>query len=247
MVASLRSPGSKGPTLGKHTLLCIGHRGAVGLEPENTLRSVRGALELGADGIEIDVHCLEGELIVIHDATLNRTTNGSGPLRHRTLAQVRSLDAGKGERIPLLREVLDAVDRRALVNIELKGLRTAAPVRTLLREYIAQRGWTPKDFLISSFRMAELRQLRDSGLPLGILFARSARLFRTLARGMCAWSIHVPLAHVTPRMVSSVHADGRKLFVFTVNDRTDMDRMDKMGVDGIFSDYPDRWTGKSAS
>lgn len=223
-----------------HTLLCIGHRGAAGHEPENTLRSVRRALEMGAGGIEIDVHCLEGELIVIHDSRLNRTTNGSGLLRRHTLAQVRNLDAGKGQRIPLLREVLDTVDRKALVNIELKGLRTAAPVLALLRDYVAHRGWSPSDFLISSFHRAELRQLRDSGFPIGILFARSARLFRPLARALGAWSIHVPLGRVTPGLVSRVHADGLKLFVFTVNDPADMDRMQQMGVDGIFTDYPDR-------
>ncbi len=225
-------------------MLCIGHRGAAGYEPENTLRSVRRALEMGADGIEIDVHCIEGELVVIHDNTLNRTTNGRGRLRRHTLAQVRRLDAGKGERIPLLREVIETVDRRALVNIELKGARTARPVLALLSEYLA-RGWVPGDFLISSFRRAELREVRHSGFPIGILFARSARLFRPLARALRAWSVHLPLAHVTPRLVARVHADGRKVFVFTVNDRADMKRMRDMGVDGIFSDYPDRWSSKS--
>ena len=226
-------------------MLCIGHRGASGHEPENTLRSVRRALELGAGGIEIDVHCLEGELIVLHDSRLDRTTDGSGPFRRRTLAQLRRLDAGNGERIPLLREVLDAVDRRAMVNIELKGRRTAAPVQALLREYIERRGWTASDFIVSSFHRAELRQLRDSGLRLGVLFARSARGFRPAAHRLNAWSIHVSLAHVSPRLVSRVHADGRKLFVYTVNDRPTMERMQQMGVDGIFSDYPDRWTGRA--
>jgi len=198
---------------------------------------------MGADGIEIDVHCLKGELIVIHDSTLNRTTNGSGSLRRRTFAELRGLDAGKGERIPLLSEVLDTVNRRALVNIELKGRGTAGPVEALVREYIA-RGWAPGDFVISSFHRSELRQMRDSRLPIGILFARSPRLFRRLAHALGAWSIHVPLAQVTPGLVSRVHADGRKLFVYTVNTRADMDRMHRIGVDGIFSDYPDRWTGK---
>jgi len=225
-------------------LLCIGHRGARGHEPENTLRSVRRALEMGADGIEIDVHCLEGELVVIHDNSLNRTTNGSGLLRRHTLAEVRLLDAGKLERIPLLREVLDTVDRRALVNIELKGLRTAAPVLALVREFIAARGWSPDDFLLSSFRRAELRALRGSGLRIGILYGRSPRLFRRLARALDAWSINVPLAHATPGLVSRTHADGRKLLVYTVNDRADMERMQQIGVDGIFTDYPDRWTAK---
>jgi glycerophosphoryl diester phosphodiesterase len=221
-------------------MLCIGHRGAAGLEPENTLRSVRRALELGADGIEIDVHCLEGELIVIHDSRLDRTTNGAGLLRRHTVPQVRSLDAGKGERIPLLREVLETVNRRALVNIELKGPRTAGPVLALLRDFVARGGWAPGDFLVSSFHRAELRQLRGSGFPIGILFARSARLFHRPARALGASSIHVPLAQVSPGLVSRVHDDGRKLFVFTVNDPADMERLKQMGVDGIFTDYPDR-------
>jgi glycerophosphoryl diester phosphodiesterase len=197
---------------------------------------------MGADGIEIDVYALEGELVVIHDSTLNRTTNGSGLLRRHTLAQVRALDAGKGERIPLLREVLDAVDRRAFVNIELKGPRTAAPVLALVRHYIASRAWASGDFLISSFRRAELRALRGCGLRIGILYARSPRLFRGRARALGAWSIHVPLTQVNPGLVSRVHADGRKILVYTVKDRASMDRMERLGVDGIFTDYPDRWT-----
>jgi glycerophosphoryl diester phosphodiesterase len=219
-------------------LLCIGHRGAAGLEPENTLLSVRRALEIGVAGVEIDVHCLDGEIIVIHDSRLNRTTNGSGPLRRHSLAEVRRLDAGKGERIPLLREVLDAVNRRAFVNIELKGRGTAIPVLRLLGEYTFHRGWIPSDFLLSSFNRVVLRVLRGSGFPIGILFPRSARLFRPLARSLGAWSIHLPLTQVTPGLVARAHADDRKVLVFTVNTRADMERLEKMGVDGIFTDYP---------
>ncbi len=205
---------------------------------------MRKALALGVDGIEIDVHWVHGELLVIHDDRLNRTTNGAGLLRHHSLAQLRALDAGKGERIPLLREVLDAVDRRVLLNIELKGRRTAQPVLALLREYTAHRGWVPHDFLISSFRRSELRQLRGSGFPIGILYAGSARLFRRFARELGAATINVPLHRATPGLVSRVHADGRKLLVYTVNEIADMDRMQHLGADGIFTDFPDRWTGK---
>jgi glycerophosphoryl diester phosphodiesterase len=205
---------------------------------------VRRALALGVDGVEIDVHCVDGQLLVIHDGRLNRTTSGSGLLRRHTLAHLRALDAGKGERIPLLSEVLDAVDRRALVNIELKGRHTARPVLSLLRDYTARRGWAPSDFLLSSFHRAELRQLPGSGFPIGILFAGSARLFRRIGRELGAASINVPLHRVTPGLVARVHADGRKLLVFTVNTREDMDRMERLGVDGIFTDFPDRWTGK---
>jgi glycerophosphoryl diester phosphodiesterase len=218
-------------------LICIGHRGAAGLEPENTLRSVRRALDLGADGVEIDVRLLDGELIVLHDAKLDRTTNGRGPLRKHSLAEVRALDAGKGERIPLLREVIDAIDRRALLNIELKGPGTASPVRALLANYLTQ-GWSPSAFLVSSFRRAELRRMRGSGLPVGILFAGASRRFRPLARTLGAVSIHVPLAHATPRLVRQVHAEGLRLFVFTVNTAADIGRMRAMGIDGVFTDFP---------
>jgi len=198
---------------------------------------------MGAGGIEIDVYSLGGELIVIHDTRLERTTNGRGLLRRRTLDEIRSLDAGKGERIPLLREVIEAIGPRVLLNIELKGPRTAAPVADLLREYLA-RGWSAEDFLISSFRRGELRQLRDSGFRTGLLFGRSPRLFRRAARTLGVWSIHVPIQHVTGGLVQRVHKDGRKLFVFTVNERSDMERMERLGVDAIFTDYPDRWTGE---
>src|SRR4051812_8026661 len=138
-------------------LLCIGHRGACGHEPENTLRSIRRALELGAQGIEVDVHFVGGEIIVIHDAKLDRTTNGKGYVARKSFAYLRSLDAGKGERIPTLREVFETVGRHAFINIELKGRRTAEPVARLIAEFVASRGRQYKDFLVSSFNRRELR------------------------------------------------------------------------------------------
>src|SRR4029453_18194831 len=101
--------------------LCIGHRGACGHEPENTLRSIRRALELRVDGIEIDVRLAGGELVVLHDARVDRTTNGHGYVFRKSLRELRLLDAGKGERIPTLREVFETVDRHAFINVELKG------------------------------------------------------------------------------------------------------------------------------
>src|SRR5712675_1536867 len=98
-------------------LFCFGHRGARGHEPENTVRSLRKALKLGADGIEVDVYFVDGELVVIHDDTLERTTNGKGRVEKKTFAYLRSLDAGLGEHIPTLREIFRAVDRRAVINV----------------------------------------------------------------------------------------------------------------------------------
>ena len=125
--------------------LCIGHRGAGGLEPENTLRSIRKALALGVDGVEIDVYAVEGQLVVIHDETLERTTNGAGHVEAQSFEYLRSLDAGMGEKVPTLREVLDIVDRRAFVNIELKGRETAALTSGLIREYMDKHAWKVQD------------------------------------------------------------------------------------------------------
>ncbi|MEM3426627.1 MAG: glycerophosphodiester phosphodiesterase family protein, partial [Thermoproteota archaeon] len=101
------------------SVLKIGHRGARFYEPENTLRSFRKALELGVDAVELDVRrTRDGELVVIHDAEVDRTTNGKGLVRELTLEEIRRLDAGKGEKIPTLEEALDFLDGRVKILIE---------------------------------------------------------------------------------------------------------------------------------
>lgn len=221
-------------------MLCIGHRGARGHEPENTLRSVQRALKLGADAVEIDVRVIDHELIVFHDATLRRTTNGRGRLTRKTFAELRALDAGKGERIPTLREVLDAVGRRGMINIELKGRGTAGPVAALIREYVRERGWQFSDFLVSSFHRRELRELAQSEIPLGILFKRFAGRFAPVAAELGACAIHPNLRYVNRRLVERAHASGLKVFVYTVNRPRDIARMKALGVDGLFTDFPER-------
>lgn len=138
-------------------LFCFGHRGARGHEPENTFGSVRKTLELGANGIEVDAHLADGRLIVIHDDTLDHTTNGVGRVMERPFAYIRSLDAGQGERIPTLAEVFDMLDRRVLVNVELKGPGTAAPVVQPIGRDVQTCGWRYEDFLVSSFDLAQIQ------------------------------------------------------------------------------------------
>lgn len=223
-------------------LLCIGHRGARGHEPENTLRSVRRALELGAQGVEIDVYFVDGELVVFHDAKLERTTNGRGRLARHTWSELRTLDAGLGEKIPSLREVFDAVQRRAFINIELKGRGSALPVAALIEEYVRERGWSYADFLVSSFHREELRRLIGSPIPLGLLFKRSARGFAKLAATFGAGVLHPHVRFTTRRLVRRAHALGLKVFVYTVNRPRDLARLRKIGVDGVFTDFPERVT-----
>jgi glycerophosphoryl diester phosphodiesterase len=102
-------------------MIIIGHRGAAALEPENTLLSIKRAMDIGVDAVEIDVHLSKDkDLVVIHDATVDRTTNGKGPVSSYTVQEIKRLDAGKGETIPTLQEVIDLIDKRVLLIIELK-------------------------------------------------------------------------------------------------------------------------------
>ncbi|MEE9255429.1 MAG: glycerophosphodiester phosphodiesterase family protein [Pseudomonadales bacterium] len=216
----------------------IGHRGAAGHEPENTLRSFARAVEMGAHAIELDVFLLEGELVVIHDDSLERTTNGTGKLAEHTLSAVRSLDAGAGERVPLLCEVLFAIDGAVGINVELKGEGTGARLVAYLKEHDHDGA----GILASSFRHAELAAHREAGgsCPLGLLFGRSAEGLFERAEALDPYAVHLSVRLATSALVDRIHERGTRVFVYTVNELDVLKRMRDAGVDGVFSDYPDR-------
>lgn len=224
-------------------ILKIGHRGACGHEPENTLRSFEKALELGVDMVELDVHlCQSGEVVVMHDETVNRTTNGKGPIREKRWSDLQLLEAGKGEKIPLLREVFDLVARRAKINVELKGEKTAVPVVQLIREYTDRREWPYDDFLVSSANLKEIREVArlNHEIKIGLLPSKEVTDLIRMAATLHAYSVHPHLKMVTEDFVESAHQKGVKVFVWTVNPPKEIQRMKSLKVDGIFSDYPDR-------
>jgi glycerophosphoryl diester phosphodiesterase len=223
--------------------ICIGHRGAGGHEPENTLRSVRRGLALGAQGVEIDVRLVHGELLVMHDAKLDRTTNGRGYLARKPLALLRSLDAGLGERIPTLREVFETVDRRGFINVELKGRLTAGPVSTLIGEFVQRHGWKYEDFLVSSFNRRELRAVTDPQIPIALLLTRPTRLYSLSARRVRACAVNPAAKYVTAKFVADAHQRGLRVFPYTVNAPAEIARLLCCGVDGVFTDFPERVTG----
>lgn len=224
------------------SMICIGHRGAMGYKPENTLASFALALEMGCRWLELDVYCVEGELLVIHDDKLERTTNGRGEVMQSSLEYLRSLDAGDGQQIPTLSEVIDLVDRRAVINVELKGPDTAAPVCRLLDDY-CKRGWQPDDFLLSSFYHKELA-LADPHYRRGALFSRRGkRNYFEVADELAAWSINLDLKLVDEKAVTEAHRRGLKVLVYTVNEPADIARMRELDVDGVFTNFPDRVLG----
>lgn len=224
-------------------LLVIGHRGARGHAPENTLKSFDQALALGATWVELDVQLHQGALLVFHDERLERTTNGRGRLASHALEDLRQLDAGAGEKIPLLSEVIDRVDRRARINIELKTANgTAAAVAALLRGYLG-RGWKPDDFLVSSFFLPELREFRRRlrEVPVGALLCGVPLDLAACGTELAAHCINVALDFADAALFADARKRGLKVYVYTVNEPEDAERMRALGADGIFTDYPDRF------
>ncbi len=222
-------------------VICIAHRGASGREPENTLSAVEKAIELGADWIEIDVHAVEGELIVIHDARLKGTTNGTGYIKDKSLAYLRALDVGKGQRIPTLREVLDLVDRRVGINIELKGPKTAALTVSIIEEYIRKRRWNYEQFIVSSFNRRRLGQVKrfNPRIRIGILIDRRRRNYSRFAGRYVAYSLHMHVKLANTRSIKRAHERGLKVFVYTANSPDQIRRLRALRVDGIFTDFPE--------
>lgn len=222
-------------------MLIIGHRGAMGHAPENTLLSIQTALEMGVDWIEIDVYNVAGELVVIHDPTVDRTTNGSGEVMKHSLAELRALDAGEGQQIPLLAEVFTVVNQQAGINIELKGPETAEPTVNFIHEQLKQ-GWTYDQILVSSFDHTMLKTVhaQDPQINIGALIFHIDEDEIDTYKAMGAYSVNPWLMTVTHPFVQAAQAQGLKVYVYTVNEPADIDRMRVWGVDGIFTNFPDR-------
>ena len=222
-------------------MISIGHRGAKGYLPENTLSSIAKALELGVMFIEIDVYNIKGELAVFHDHRYERTTNGTGTIQSQSFEYLRSLDAGNGERIPTLHEVCELIANKACLNIELKGPNTAAPVYAFINQLV-QQGWHKDTFLVSSFdhrQLEETRQLDDEIL-LGALMCGMPVDDTKFAQDLSAFAVHPSIEFIDQRYVDDAHARGLKVYAYTVNYPDDINTLYQMGVDGVFSDYPDR-------
>lgn len=223
--------------------LKVGHRGAKGYISENTLPSIQKALDLNVDGIEIDVHlCASGELVVFHDFTLDRMTNGTGEIGKQTLSQLQNLLVDGKYKIPTLTEVLDLMNAKCLLNIELKGEKTALPTVKLLHQYFEKGTWTYNDILISSFQRKELESVYnfDKKMPLGVLTKASVNASIRFAKTINAVAIHPNFALLSKNNVKEAKGEGFKVNAWTVNDFESIERIKSYGVDAIISDFPDR-------
>ena len=222
----------------------IAHRGASGELPENTLPAYELAIERGADMIEIDLHRTgDGHIVITHDESLEGL-GGRGEIADASLAEVRALDAGNGEQVPTLAEVLDRFGERIAFNLEIKrGTRGtyAGLEEETLRALRGRRLAAPP--LFSSFFDPVLERLRslDPGARLGVLVSpRAPEGPLERARRVAAEAINPHFLLVDEQLVGQAHAAGLAVHVYTVDDESQIRRLVQMGVDGIFTNQPGR-------
>lgn len=224
-------------------MLKIGHRGAKGHAPENTLISFQKAIDLGAHGIELDVHLSsDGELMVIHDQTVNRTTSGEGSVIDLSAKELKLLRIDQQHKIPTLEEVLTLIDRKIFINIELKGPGTAKPATLMITKYIAENQWSYDHFIVSSFDWNALLEVRalNPEINLGVLTQTDLDLTFGFAQFLKAKSIHPYYHLLTKEKTRLMQEKGLQVFPWTVNEPEDLSLIKSFDVDGIISDFPDR-------
>ncbi len=230
--------------------LIFGHRGASAYAPMNTLPAFEKAVELGADGVELDVHLSkDGQLIVLHDFTVDHTTNGSGYVRDMTLAELKTLDAGsklfgeafKNTRIPTLDEVFEAVGHKLLINVEIKSeseITDGVEQRVadcLLRHTMARR------VIVSSFNPLALRRFREimPSVPIGYLYAPDYHFFDEVMDALPHEARHPHHSIIDMSYMQWAHQHGYRVNTWTVNDPARAVELHKFGVDMLISDKPD--------
>ncbi len=237
--------------------LLVAHRGASGHAPENTIAAFQLALDTNVDGIELDVHmALDGSIVVIHDSTVDRTTNGKGRVGKMTLEQLKSVDAGswfnaafpqkarsgyEGQRIPTLSEVMELVRGRARLYIEMKSpdLYPDSLQPELLR--IVRLHEMEHDVVFLSFNRRALRKMRhlDAGIPTALLISRLVGDPVKAAVSLGAGTA-VSYKLLAPTLVRKIRSAGLGLITWTVDNSEDIARMIDAGVDAIITNYPDR-------
>ena len=223
-------------------MLIFAHRGASADAPENTLMAIQRAVDYGVDGIEVDVHCVDGQLVVIHDRWLHRTTNGTGRLKDYSFDELRRLDAGQGEVIPTLDEVLACIRGQCSVNVELKDLNDVVPVLQSIDEAVHSLQFCPSQFLISSFNhhlLFEIKQLRPD-LMIGGLTASLPLDYAAFAERLNAYSVHIDINSVTAGFVNDAKQRNLTVYVYTVDEHSDFEYLEQLGVDGVFTNHPSK-------
>jgi len=227
------------------------HRGASAYAPENTLAAFELALTQQTDAIELDVKLsADGQVVVIHDPTVDRTTNGQGKVKNLTLAQLKSLDAGRsfsrestGDKIPTLEEVFESVGKRTFINVELTNYTTRGDDLVERVCMLVKKHQMQNRVLFSSFFASNLSKARSylPQVPRGLLAMNGLLGVWSRSFGFTFGkydALHPNLNDITQQEIIRVHRLKRHVYVWTVNREEDMHRLFYWGVDGIFTDDP---------
>jgi glycerophosphoryl diester phosphodiesterase len=218
--------------------IVVAHRGASGVAPENTLLAHQVAFDIGAHMIEIDVQETEdGELVCIHDYEVDRTTNGVGEIAEMSFNELRELDAGQGQKIPSLSEVLDFCRGKLKVNIELKVTDVEKQVLSLV-----QKRSMLSDIMISSFlhgTLVEARSLNPEVVT-AVLVTEIDESIADYVIEIDSNALNPQFQNVSEGLIEELHKHNLQIFPWTVNDLQSITEMLKIGVDGIITDFPDR-------
>ncbi|NNL08778.1 MAG: glycerophosphodiester phosphodiesterase, partial [Croceitalea sp.] len=212
-------------------------------ETENTLASIQKALDLGVDMIEIDVFKIKsGEIVVFHDERLERLSNSGGNIEDYYIYDLKKVTLDGNHQIPQLQEVLRLIDNKVALNIELKGANTADRVNFIMDYYIKQKGWSPENFVISSFKWDELRAMRqlNADIAIAVLTEDDPVKAIPVAKELNAVAINPWFKSLNAENVAKIQEAGYKVYTYTVNEPADIEKVLAFGVDGIFTNYPDR-------
>ena len=215
----------------------IGHRGAPTLAPENTIPSFVRAIEERVNGIELDVHTVDQHVVVIHDESVDRTSNGKGVLQELSFEALRRLDFGDGATIPTLAEVIATTPTRILINVELKGRTTGKEVAQILPSYPMHR------FMVSSFHRRELIEFTkefgiESNTEIALLGVRLTVELMEDARSLDIKTLNVSSKLLKAKQLSRALQGGFRIYVYTVNKVSRARQLRDAGVSGVFTDDP---------
>jgi len=227
----------------KEKPLVIGHRGAMGHETENTLASVQKAIDLEVDMIEIDIFKIKsGEIVVFHDELVDRLANATGRIEEYGISYVKQMVLDGNHSIPLLRDVLNLINNKVRLNIELKGAGTCDRVNHILKYYIEKKGWTLDNFLISSFKWDELREFRriNRDIPIAILTEGNPLDAIDIAKELNAEAINPDFEKLDLGVATKIKEAGFKIYTWTINEASDIELAKSWSVDGIITNYPER-------
>ena len=234
-----------GSCLSNKDVIIVGHRGAMGHAIENTVESVKKAIELNVDGIEIDVFKSKtGELVVYHDPFLSRLSNSNAFIEQISLDSIKKIELIGGYFIPTLKEIVDIIPEKIFLNIELKGQDTASETNKIIINYLNTYNFPVSKFIISSFRWDELKKIRsfNKDIPIAILVDSLYKIDDAikLAKQINAIALNPNKNFITKEIVNKIKSNNIKVYPYTINTPRNIRRIRSMGVDAIITDYPER-------